>query len=60
MYFGLGPTIGNLSIGILKDLRGMVAVMKIFAVITLIVLIVTSVYFVWRRNRQRQLSMQVE
>jgi MFS transporter, PPP family, 3-phenylpropionic acid transporter len=55
MYFGLGHTIGNLSIGILKDLRGMVVVMKIFAVLTLIVLIITFFYFAWRRKRQRQL-----
>jgi MFS transporter, PPP family, 3-phenylpropionic acid transporter len=57
MYFGLGHTIGNLSIGILKDIRGMVVVMKIFAVLTLIVLLITSLYFVWRRKRQRQLSL---
>jgi PPP family 3-phenylpropionic acid transporter len=54
MYFGLGHTIGNLCIGVLKDLHGMISVMKIFAVLSLLVLLVTSLYFIWRRNRMKE------
>jgi PPP family 3-phenylpropionic acid transporter len=53
MYFGMGHTIGNLIIGILKDLKGMIGVMKIFSVFTILVLIATSLYFIWRRKRQK-------
>ena len=45
LYFGVGATFGNLSIGFLKDSEGMPGVMKIFAFITCGVLLITILYF---------------
>jgi PPP family 3-phenylpropionic acid transporter len=44
-YFGMGQTVGNLIIGYLKDITGMVNVMWIFGVLNFSVLIAIVVYF---------------
>jgi PPP family 3-phenylpropionic acid transporter len=45
LYFGLGHTFGNLAIGVLKDLQGMISVMIIFGIMALAVLLFTSLHF---------------
>lgn len=44
-YFGMGQTIGNLIIGYLKDITGMVNVMWIFGILTFSVLIAIVIHF---------------
>ena len=44
-YFGMGQTIGNLIIGYLKDITGMVNVMWIFGILTFSVLIAIAIHF---------------
>ncbi len=51
LYFGLGHTVGNLTIGILKDYVGMVGVMKYFNVFVLGIFLFTLFYFNWQKNR---------
>jgi MFS transporter, PPP family, 3-phenylpropionic acid transporter len=51
LYFGLGNMTGNLVIGILKDSVGMVEVMSIFAYLTLLVLLITFIDFVFFSKR---------
>jgi MFS transporter, PPP family, 3-phenylpropionic acid transporter len=41
LYFGLGHTVGNFIIGIIKDISGMVGVMQVFFFITLGIFIIT-------------------
>ena len=53
LYFGLGHTIGNLVIGILKDIRGMVGVMFIFAIITSIIFLFTSLDFTLQLKKNK-------
>ena len=45
LYFGLGHTLGNLIIGILKDMNGMVGVMFVFSLLTFALLLITAVDF---------------
>lgn len=45
LYFGIGHTVGNLIVGILKDHAGMVGVMRIFSVIVLCIFLITYFYF---------------
>jgi PPP family 3-phenylpropionic acid transporter len=45
LYFGIGNMTGNLVIGILKDSKGMVGVMQLFAFFTLVILLITSFDF---------------
>ncbi len=45
IYFGIGQTIGNLVIGYLKDLTGMVNVMWIFGILTSLILIAMGIHF---------------
>ncbi len=54
LYFGIGQTVGNLLIGVLKDIQSMVGVMLIFAFLTLAILIMTSIDFsiVYKRSRK--------
>lgn len=52
LYFGVGATIGNLAIGILKDLKGMASVMIIFAYISLGVTLITFLYFYLSRFKK--------
>ncbi|UCH15768.1 MAG: MFS transporter [Bacteroidales bacterium] len=50
-YFGMGQTIGNLIIGYLKDITGMVNVMWIFGILTFSVLIAIVVHFYLRSGK---------
>jgi MFS transporter, PPP family, 3-phenylpropionic acid transporter len=54
LYFGIGQTVGNLTIGFLKDMQSMVGVMLIFAFLTLTILILTFIDFwiVYRRSKR--------
>jgi PPP family 3-phenylpropionic acid transporter len=53
LYFGLGHTLGNLFIGILKDLKGMVGVMFVFVVFTFATLLITTFDFVFQFHTKR-------
>jgi MFS transporter, PPP family, 3-phenylpropionic acid transporter len=53
LYFGVGHTIGNLSIGVLKDLKGMAGVMNIFGYIAVAVLLITFLYFYLSRFKKQ-------
>jgi len=53
IYFGIGQTVGNIIIGYLKDLTGMVNVMWIFGILAFVVLIATVIYFYLYRGRVR-------
>jgi PPP family 3-phenylpropionic acid transporter len=44
-YFGMGQTVGNLLIGYLKDITGMINVMWIFGILNFFVLVTIVVYF---------------
>jgi len=54
LYFGLGHTLGNLFIGILKDMNGMVGVMFSFALLTCAILLITSVDFAIQFNKYKR------
>lgn len=57
MYFGVGSTVGNLAIGLLKDIRGMSDVMKIFAIVASGVFVISLLYFYLNRFKNaRKLS----
>ncbi len=45
IYFGIGQTLGNLGIGYLKDLTGMINIMWVFGILAGIILIATGIYF---------------
>lgn len=45
LYFGLGHTVGNFIIGLLKDSLGMIGVMKVFMFITLGIFVLTIIDF---------------
>jgi len=45
IYFGIGQTLGNLGIGYLKDLTGMITVMWVFGILASIILIATGIHF---------------
>ena len=53
LYFGLGHTIGNLIIGILKDMQGMVGVMGIFTAFTCFIFLLTSFDFTWQLRKRK-------
>ena len=50
-YFGLGQTIGNLSVGLLKDGIGMIDIMWWYGIMVIIILILTTFYFYGRKRR---------
>lgn len=51
LYFGIGHTLGNLFVGILKDHVGMVGVMKYFSVLVFCLFISTLMYFRWQKKK---------
>jgi PPP family 3-phenylpropionic acid transporter len=53
IYFGIGQTIGNLIIGYLKDLTGMVNVMWIFGILTSFILMAMGIHFYLSSARLR-------
>jgi PPP family 3-phenylpropionic acid transporter len=56
LYFGIGHTVGNLIVGVLKDYAGMVGVMKIFSAIVLMIFLFTFLYFNWINNTRKKIS----
>jgi PPP family 3-phenylpropionic acid transporter len=50
LYFGIGHTIGNLLTGHFKDSIGMIGVMYYFAWFALLIFILSSLYFFFRRK----------
>jgi len=52
LYFGVGSTIGNLVIGFLKDLKGMMGVMTIFGYFALGLFLITFLYFYLNRFKK--------
>ncbi len=53
LYFGIGHTIGNLLIGIIKDIEGMVGVMLIFAFLTCVIFLFTLIDFSVQYERRK-------
>ena len=52
VYIGFGQTVGNVVIGFMKDLVGMVTVMWVFGILAFVVLIATSIYFYLYRGQK--------
>ena len=52
LYFGLGHTVGNLIIGVLKDIGGMVGVMFNFAILTGVIFLITTIDFMLQLRKR--------
>ncbi len=54
LYFGLGHTVGNLLIGVIKDMKGMVGVMYIFTFLTSIIFLFTTIDFALQFRKRKE------
>ncbi len=54
LYFGLGHTVGNLLIGVIKDMKGMVGVMYIFTFLTGIIFLFTTIDFTLQFRKRKE------
>ena len=55
LFFGIGHTVGNLLIGIIKDMKGMVGVMGIFMVFTCCIFLFTTFDFVLQLRKNKRM-----